>query len=63
MACYPWIVPYERHGQKLTDFPNLKRWFDVIAARPAVVKAYEGIPPQKPITDEERAILFGQTAR
>ena len=28
MAAYPWIVPHERHGQKLADFPNVKRWFD-----------------------------------
>ena len=28
MASYPWIVPYERQGQKLEDFPNLKRWFE-----------------------------------
>ena len=30
MAAYPWIVPHERHGQKLADFPNLKRWFEAI---------------------------------
>ena len=41
MACFPWIVPYERQAQKLTDFPNLKRWFDAMRARPAVRKAYE----------------------
>src|SRR5207248_5600117 len=27
MAIYPWIVPYERQGQNLADFPSLKRWF------------------------------------
>jgi len=36
MACYPWIVPYERQGQKLEDFPHVKRWFDSMSARPAV---------------------------
>ena len=40
MASYPWIVPYERQGQKLEDFPNLKRWFEAIRARPAVLRAY-----------------------
>jgi GSH-dependent disulfide-bond oxidoreductase len=40
MASYPWIVPYERQGQKLADFPNLKRWFEAIAERPAVKRAY-----------------------
>ena len=67
MASYPWIVPYERQGQKLEDFPNLKRWFEAIRARPAVVRAYEkakAINPNPPgiRTAEERAILFGQTA-
>jgi GST-like protein len=68
MACYPWVVPYERQGQKLEDFPNLKRWFEAIKARPAVVRAYELAPKINPNppgirTAEERAILFGQTAK
>ena len=28
MASYPWVVPWERQGQKLSDFPHLKRWFE-----------------------------------
>ena len=40
MASYPWVVPYERQGQNLDDFPNLKRWFGAMKARPAVVRAY-----------------------
>jgi GST-like protein len=65
MASYPWIVPHERHGQNLADFPHLKRWFETITARPAVKKVYEGVEVSysKPMTDEERKILFGQTAR
>jgi GST-like protein len=27
---------YERHQTNLADFANVKRWFDAIAARPAV---------------------------
>jgi len=41
LATYPWVVPYERQGQDLGEFPNLKRWFGTIRARPAVVRAYE----------------------
>lgn len=65
MASYPWIVPYENHKQKLEDFPHLHRWFNAIKARPAVVKAYEAAGPSyaKPMTDEEKKVLFGQTAR
>jgi GST-like protein len=40
MAIYPWIVLYERQQQDLADFPNIRRWFDAIAARPATVRAY-----------------------
>ncbi len=39
MAAYPWIVPHERHGQNLNDFPNLKRWFEAIQRRPPARKA------------------------
>ncbi len=65
MACYPWIVPYERQGQKLEDFPHVKRWFEAIMARPAVVRAYEkgeGMRRTATMTDEEKKVLFGQTA-
>ena len=64
MAAYPWVVPHERHGQKLADFPHLKRWFETIRARPAVAKVYASVAPsyQKPMSDEERKVLFGQTA-
>jgi GSH-dependent disulfide-bond oxidoreductase len=41
MACYPWVVPHENQQQNLNDFPHLKRWFEHIQSRPAVVKAYE----------------------
>jgi GSH-dependent disulfide-bond oxidoreductase len=67
MASYPWIVPWERQGQKLDDFPHIKRWFEAIRARPAVVRAYDLAKEINPNaggirTAEERAILFGQTA-
>jgi GST-like protein len=40
MSCYPWIVPYERQQQNLDQFPNLKRWFLELQARPAIQRAY-----------------------
>jgi GSH-dependent disulfide-bond oxidoreductase len=63
MACYPWIVPYKTQQQNLADFPHLKRWFEVIQARPAVERAYaiaESMPTEPTMTDEAKAILFGQ---
>jgi GST-like protein len=66
IAAYPWIVPYERQGQKLEDFPHLRRWFETINARPATIRAYEKaktINTRPSVDDEEsRKILFGQTA-
>jgi GST-like protein len=66
MAIYPWIVPYERQAQTLEEFPALKCWFEVMAARPAVQRAYalaETIQTGPPVDDEvARKILYGQTA-
>ncbi|MEO8671416.1 MAG: glutathione binding-like protein [Tahibacter sp.] len=67
MACYPWIVPHAAHLQDLADFPALRRWFDTIAARPATIRAYTNVAETyskntKPLSEDERRILFGQTA-
>ena len=64
MAVYSWIVPYERQGQKLEDFPHLKRWLRR-AEREAVESAYRearrSISPRQS-RRESRGILFGETA-
>jgi GST-like protein len=65
MACYPWIVPWKRQSQNLDDFPNVKRWFEAVAARPAVVRAYEvskTINTTRVVDEEARKLLFGQDA-
>lgn len=68
IACYPWIVPHVAHGQNLETFPNLQRWFDTVAKRPATVRTYEGVenvyaPQHSSLSEEERRVLFGQGAR
>jgi GST-like protein len=66
IAAYPWIVPHERQGQKLEDFPHLRRWFDTIRERPATVRAYEkakSINTQTEFTEEARRVLFGHPGR
>jgi GST-like protein len=66
IAAYPWIVPYEAQGQRLEDFPHLKRWFTAIHDRPATVRAYAKaatINTQNTLTEEAKRVLFGQTAR
>ncbi len=41
IAIYPWIVPHEMQGQNLEDFPELKKWFEKMSKREAVIRAYE----------------------
>jgi GSH-dependent disulfide-bond oxidoreductase len=69
MASYPWVVPYKHQDQNIDDFPHLKRWLETIRARPATERAYaraKEVNPNfgQPVnrTEEERKILFGQTA-
>ena len=65
MASYPWIVPHERQGQTLADFPHLQRWFNAIADRPATIAAYDkgnSIQRNREMTEDEKKVLFGQTA-
>ena len=38
MAIFPWAARHEWHTVNLADFPNVKRWFDGLHARPAVTK-------------------------
>jgi GST-like protein len=66
IASYPWIVPHARQGIKLEEFPDLKRWFDAVGARPAVKRAYElamQINTAPTVTDAARSVLFGQGRR
>jgi len=62
IASYPWVVAaLKAQPEQLDTRPNLKRWIDAIAARPAVQKgmAVMAGQPQKPLTEEERSILYG----
>jgi GST-like protein len=59
-------VPYEMQGQKLDDFPHLRRWFEAIRSRPATVRAYErgaAVSSNTTMTEEAKKVLFGQTAQ
>ncbi len=67
MAAYPWIVPWEKQGQRLDDHPHLKRWFEAIAARPATKAAYaksQAVNPDhgKTMSEDAKKVMFGQTA-
>ncbi len=65
MACYPWVVPFEKQGQKLEDFPHLALWFARVAQRPATVRAYavaQTINVAPTMDEEAKRVLFGQDA-
>ena len=62
IACFPWLRRPERQGQSHDDYPNLKRWFDAIAARPAVQRGVEVLAEHQrtgTISAEARENLFG----
>ena len=40
IATYPWLVPHSMQGQNLEDFPNLKKWYDELRARPATQRGF-----------------------
>jgi GSH-dependent disulfide-bond oxidoreductase len=64
MASWPWVVPYERMGQNLNDFPHMKRWFETLKARPAVDRGYAvGQELRQEMSEEAKKVLFGQRAR
>jgi GSH-dependent disulfide-bond oxidoreductase len=66
IACVGWIVPHKNQGQDLGDFPNLKRWFETLMARPAVERGLKiGEEHRRNIADDKEAqkVLFGQKAR
>jgi len=65
IACWPWIRAHERLGQPLDEFAHLQRWFETIAARPAVERGVSigaGLWTAGDIDDEARKKLFNQTA-
>ena len=66
MACVGWIKPHQNQGQDLNDFPNLKRWYEAVNARPAVERglAVANEARSNLANDKDaQKVLFGQKAR
>jgi GSH-dependent disulfide-bond oxidoreductase len=66
MASWPWILISKPLGQALDDFPNVARWRKAIKERPAVQKGVDlgkDLRRTAPPTDEERELLYHQTAK
>ena len=64
IAVFPWLRSHERQGQDLADFANVERWFETIAARPAVERGVAVLADRRragPITEREREVMFGAT--
>ena len=41
ISIWPWVSRYEWHNVDIEAFPNVKRWYLAIAARPAVQRGYQ----------------------
>lgn len=61
IACWPWVASYERQGQDLDDFRQVKRWYEAVSDRPAVIRAY-ALGHEKIVDRESYEFLYGQTA-
>ena len=66
MAIYPWTRSHTNQGQNLDDFPNVRRWYDALTARPAVQRGLELLkdrrrPPGQQIDEKTRENMFGAT--
>lgn len=48
IATYPWVALYDWAGVSIEGLPNLARWLQQIAERPAVQKGLE-LPPSRPV--------------
>ena len=66
MLSWPWIRGHDRHEQNIDDFPALKEWYKRLGERPAVQRAVEvgadWMDRSKPMSEEQKKLLFGQTA-
>ena len=64
IATFPWIRHPNRRNVDLSDYPNVKRWHDAIAARPAVQRGVEVLSENQrkgAMTDAEKEVMFGKT--
>jgi GSH-dependent disulfide-bond oxidoreductase len=63
IACWPWTRSHANHGISLDDFPNVKRWYETIEARPAAKRAVLILADRrKPLLDDKaKEVLFGAT--
>jgi GST-like protein len=64
IATHPWAQGYERRDVDIKEYPNVKRWIEIIHGRPAVVRGNEVLANERSsgnFSAEEREVLFGKT--
>ena len=64
MAIFPWMRNAESRGIDMSQYPNAKRWFDEISARPAVQRGLKVLANENaavPLDDKAREVMFGKT--
>lgn len=61
VAIFPWLRSWQNQGIDWADYPHLRKWFDEIAARPAVIRGVQVLADQrKPLVDDKaREYMFG----
>jgi len=63
MACFPWIMTHKAQGLSLDDFPNVKRWYAALRARPGLQAGLAvGKQDKQPMDEQARKITFGVDA-
>ena len=64
IACFPWTMTHKAQGFTLDDYPNVKRWYAEVRARPQVQAGLAiGKFVKEPFDEEARRNMFGQRAK
>lgn len=60
IACFPWIMTHRAQGLTLDDYPNIKRWYALLRARPKLQAGLAlGKEERRPMDEQARKILLG----
>jgi GSH-dependent disulfide-bond oxidoreductase len=64
ISIFPWMRGSENRGVDLEAYPNIKRWFDELSARPAVQRGVKVLAEEQssaPHDPKAWDIMFGKT--
>ena len=64
IACFPWTMTHKAQGFTLDDYPNIRRWYAEVRARPQLQAGLAiGKFVKEPFDEEARKNMFGQRAK